>query len=94
MTNQIIMPSGRAVSQFFNLADIITEYFNIEEMKKARVKTVRSYFRKMRRKAVSSSFVDQPSNYTAEVNVEIIAPVTYGSLRAAVRSTSDSKRRR
>ena len=65
MTNQILMPSGRSVTQFFNIADIITEYFNIEEMKKARVKTVRSYFRKMRRKASLRSQPIQPSNYTA-----------------------------
>ena len=58
--------NGRTMTKAFNLVDMIDSmYFKIEVMKETRVKTVRNYFRKMRRKAAISSSFGQPSNYTA-----------------------------
>jgi len=65
MKNQELL-SGRTMSKPIDLLDVFEElYSKIEVMKQIRVKTVRSYFRKMRRKAGFGSSFSQPSNYTA-----------------------------
>lgn len=66
MNNQDLKLSGRTMSKAFDLADMIDSmYFKIEDMKKIRVKTVRSCFRRMCRKANLRQSFGQPSNYTA-----------------------------
>lgn len=85
MKNQELPLSGRTMSKPIDMLDIITKmYFKIEDMKKARVKTVRSYFRKMRRKAGLRSKPSQPSNYTASTKdsqIEALLIQSEGDMR-------------